>query len=369
MVGRLENIFQNKAKRLYWQRIPPDRVAEAYNEEPIARDQAYFLVTMREMYIAHTRILWRKFYPMLHGFVSYGGKEEHIVVGPGQLREFGEFNLDRVVTFNYRLAGPIAYKGGDVTVLVGLYSAPFKDAAGALIDTVSLLANLGGLTLGQAPQIAGVVKGGVEKILELDETRIEIGVRDTFYQGNPFNRGYYLGVNAAQADVPLDRLWLKGGRLLKGNDPVTAKPFEDFDYFVLEIERVTVRDDWAGLPGIAELNEKFRTIMKDSVLSVKEKRQRLAKLWPEFQQALIDSPYLVKPHREKIAFDVQAELKKRLDAMEHGNPFESRAWSESVSRQRPAEEFDFVEVADYLNENDPKQLGEAKAALERGFQP
>lgn len=368
MVGKLESIFQNKAKRLYWQRIRADHIAETYREEPIEKDQAYFLVRMREMYIAHTRILWRKFYPMLHGFVSYGDSEEHIVVGPGQLREFGEANLDRVMTFNYRLAGPLAYKGGDVTVLVGLYSAPLQDATGALIETVSMVANLGGLTLGQAAQIAGVVKSGVEKILDLDDTRIEVGVRDTFYQNNTFTTGYYIGVNAPQSEVPLDRLWLKGGRLLKGFDPVVALPFDDFDYFVLEIERRTVRDDWAGLPGIAELNEKFAAIMKDSGLSVTEKRTRLGDLWQEFQQALIDSPYLVKPHREKIAFDVQSDLKARLDAMEHGNPFESRAWSDPVKKQRPAEKFDFIEVADYLDDRDPVQRALARVALEEPFQ-
>ncbi len=367
MVGKFESIFTNKAKRLFWQRIPKDHIDQEFTEDPIENDKAYFLLTMREMYIAHTRILWRKFYPMLHSFVSYGDKEEHVVVGPAQLRGFGESNLDKVMTFNYRLAGPIAYKGGDVTILVGLYSAPFQDVTGALIDTISTIANLGGIALGAAPQIASVVKGGIEKILELNETRIEIGVRDTFYQGNPFTKGYYVGMGEASKEIPIDKLWLKKGRLVKGDDPISAKPFEDFDYFIVEIASDTKRDDWAGLPGIYELNEKFKAIMRDNHLDAKEKRSRLGELWPEFQQALIDSPFLIKPHREKIAFDVQSYLNERLEAIETGNPFESRAWPDSENKQRPPEDFDFIEVSDYLDEKDPDQQARAKAALEKDF--
>lgn len=360
---KLKNIFQNKAKHLHWERFPQDKVAEGFKEEAIEQDQAYFLIRMREMYIAHTRILWRKFYPMLHGYVSYGDKEEHVVVGPGQLRGFGESNLDRIMTFNYRLAGPIAYKGGDVTLLVGLYSVPAQDASEALINTIGMVAGLSGISLGQVNEIAGIVKDGVEKILDLNNTSINVGVCDTFFQNNPFNTGYYIAINAPKEKIQMNSLWLKDGRLLKGDDPIQAKPYDDFDYFVLEIEKKKDHENWIAIPGIMKINEKIASIMRDTILTVEEKRKRLTAIWPEFIQILVESPQLIKPHREKIAGDVLSDLLERLKAMEIGSPFESRAWGDDETKERPAEEFDFTYVPDYFNIDDETDLQKAATAL------
>ena len=52
--------------------------------------------------------------------------------GPGQLKELGTANLDRLVGLAYRLAGPMVYAGDDLDVLVGLYAVPAQDAAKVL---------------------------------------------------------------------------------------------------------------------------------------------------------------------------------------------------------------------------------------------
>src|SRR2546423_47865 len=100
-------------------------------------DEAYFVVRMKEMFLGRIRLLWRKYYPVLHGFTEYAGVEEHAIAGPGQLQDLGNLNLDHVITLNYRLTGPTPYKGGDISLLVGLYSVPGQDAAKALISTVT----------------------------------------------------------------------------------------------------------------------------------------------------------------------------------------------------------------------------------------
>lgn len=233
----LKDIFVSKAKHLSWQRLPAAQVAEGYTETSIKNDEAYFIVRLKEMYLRNIRILWRKFYPMLHSYVQLGSVESHNVAGPGQLRELGEANLERIVNLNTRLTELIAYKGGDVDFLVGLYSVPGQDAARVLIDTLSTVANLGGLALGQSVAIANTIKTGVESIVGLNEARLELGVRDSFFPTNPFSSGYYLAVNAEEADVDIKKLWLSKGRLVKGPDPLRANPYEDHDYMVLEIER------------------------------------------------------------------------------------------------------------------------------------
>jgi hypothetical protein len=356
------DIFGSKAQKLCWKRLRPEQIEPRGRETVIDADKAYFFVRLKEMYISETRKLWRKMFPLVHGFVAYSGKEEHAVAGPGQLKELGEANLDRIITLNYPLAGPIAYKGGDLNLLVGLYSVPGEDATRILIDMVGQVASLGGLALGPYPQIATAIKTGVENLVGINSARLELGVRDTFYPKNLLREGYYVGINAPEAEIPFGLLWLRDGRLVKGADPIAGRPYEDYDYFVLEIERRDRRVDWPGLPGMAAMQEKFAAVMRDT-LAVPEKRQRLAALWPEFQQLLADSAFLVGPDREQIANDVSLELKKRLEALETGNPFETRAWGDSHPVRREPGIFDFLDVPEYLNRANPKEVGAALLAL------
>lgn len=359
----IRDLFQSKAQHLFWKRLDPAQVVDVASGEAIEKDEAYFVVRMKEMYLVAARRLWRRFYPMLHGYVEYGGAETHAVAGPGQLRELSETNLDRVVNLNYRLTGPTAYHGGDVSLLVGLYSVPGQEAVKALVDTVSTVASLGGIALGPSVEIVNVVKAGVENIVGLNEARLELGIRDTFYQNNPLQSGYYVGINAPITQVIFDQLWLKEGRLVKGVDPIVGQPYEDHDYMVLEIERRTSRDDWPGLPGLVEFQEKFGAIMRDGGLSVAQKRERLGALWPQFTQALNDSTYLTRPDREQIAASVAGDLNRRLQALESGNPFESRSWKDETTTSRSPAEFDFLDVPDYVDHRDPDSVRAAKAVL------
>jgi hypothetical protein len=109
-------------------------------------------VRLKEMFLRTSRRLWRKFYPMLHAFTRHGAVEEHTVVGPGQLRELGDTNLDRLVNLNQRVAGPIPFSGEDVSLVVGLYAIPGADASKALIDTVGNVAQLAGTSWAWRPR-------------------------------------------------------------------------------------------------------------------------------------------------------------------------------------------------------------------------
>jgi hypothetical protein len=352
----LRDFFVKKGERLFWKRLPAQQVYDGYEEEPIENDQAYFVLRVKEMYLQHTRVLWRKFYPMLHGSVKYGNREDLSVTGPGQLKELGDSNLDRVINLNHRIAGPIPYKGDDVTVVVGLYAVPGQDATKALIDTVGKLAALGGVALGQALEVTNVVKSGVEGILGMDQTSLSLGVEDTFYKGNPFRSGLYVGISAPSSQVNLNELWLRDGQLIKGKDPIVGKPYVDYDYMIFEVERRPSRTDWPGLPDIADFNEQFAAVMRDTSLDVEHKQAKLKDLWPQFTQVVADSPYLISADRAQIEVSVSTSLKERLDAMKNKNPFETKAWGDDVVRSKPPTEFDFVDVPDYLDLKDSSDV-------------
>lgn len=355
---RFGEVFQSKAKQLSWERLKDDARGAA-----IEKNKAYFVIRLKEMYVAISRKLWRKYYPMLHSYVEHGVSQENAIAGPGQLRELGESHLDRIVNLNHRLAGPTPYTGEDVSMLVGLYSVPGQDAAKALIETVSTFAALGGVAASPSIEIANAVKSGVDKIIGLNDSKLQLGIRDTFNAGQPLTAGVHVGMSAAIGTVDFSKLQLRGGRLHIGDDPISAKPYQAHDYMVIEVERWDTRDDWPGLPGISEFEERFGAIMADMGLAVSDKRKRLEELWPAFQQALASSKLLTTPDRENIADSVSQDLNTRLDKIGGEKLFETKNWGGEVTGSAPPEQFDFLDIPQYTNRKDPESLRRAAHAL------
>jgi hypothetical protein len=341
------DVFRSKGAQLFWHRLADDHVTEAASGASIDNGRAYFVLRLTEMYLGTSRTLWRKAYPLVHGLTSYNGREEHNVAGPGQLQEIGGGNFDRLIVLNSRLAGPTPFKGGDLSLLVGLWSVAGDDAAKALVTTVGAVSGLIGAAGPPIAQIVDVVKSSVENILNLDQTVLRLGVNDTFYSDNPLRAGFYIGIGAPAAKVDVSRLWLRAGHLVAGNDPIVATPYTEHDYFVVQVERREVRDDWPALPAIREFNDQFSAAMGADE-PVATKRQRLATLWPGFIEALTTSEHLTAAHATKIKNDVTADLNARLHALEHGNPFETRAWGTNITQEKQPSQFDLADVPDYV---------------------
>jgi hypothetical protein len=337
-------VFRAKGKQLFWQRLEDTHVVGRPTGEPIEADAAYAVVRLAEMYLGTTRVLWRKRSPLLHAWVKSGTDEEqYTVAGPGQLQDLAERNLDRVLVLNYRLAGPIPYKGSDLSLLTGLYAVPREDGAAALVGTVGALAGLVSAGAATGTEIAKVVKSGVDSILGLGETRLLLGVDDTFSASNPLQSGFVVGIGAPATEVDFSQLWLDGGRLKVGATAGLAEPYQRHDYFVIGLERLERRADWSGLPGLHSYEAMFTGILA----SGKDKDGLLADLkvaWPTFREALVTSPHLTRHDAEEIAKDVGVDLLKRVEAIVSKNPFETRSFSDGSIEQLEPREVDFARV-------------------------
>jgi hypothetical protein len=318
------------------------------------------------MYLGTTRTLWRKFSPLVHAFTTYDADnhEEHNVAGPGQLQELGEANLDRVMVFNTRIGGPRPYRGGDVSLLAGLYSVPREDAAAALVSTIGALAGLAGPGAALVPEVAALVKTGVDNILGLGSTKLRLGISDTFAGVNPIRTGYHVGVGAATTEVPRDRLWIRDGRLVTGPNPRAGTPYGGHDYFVVHVEAPDRRADWPGLPGLLGFEARFSAVLADSQRDDAAKRSEMGAIWGSFSEALTTSPHLTRYDAGQIANDVQTDLKKRLDALGSGNPFETRAFGSDRVEERPPERLDFGDIPQY---GDARPETGEKAIASLGF--
>lgn len=364
-LARIGQIFQASGDHLVWTRLADDRALNVISGQyqpsgqagtPIESEEAYFTVRLTEMFLGRSRTLWRKFYPVVHAFCSYADAEQHAVAGPGQLQTVTDAGLDRVVTLNFRLAGPTPFRGGDVSVVTGLYSVPGDDAAKALVETVGAIAGLAVLQAtpaAQVAQITQVIKNGIDSIFQLNTTKLRLGVNDTMIGSQPLRAGYYVGVGASAADVDLSRLWLVDGHLVEGKDPIAGRQFTGSDYMVIQLERTERLPNWPALPGMTEQQQRFNTVLGDDLSSPADKGERLNKLWPVFTEALRTSPYLTRADAKAIANDVLADLQARLAAQRSGNPFETKSWGSDTFAAGSASAMDFAEVPESGRTTDP----------------
>src|SRR5262245_3561579 len=178
---------------------------------------------------------------------------------------------------------------------------------------------------------------------------------------HPRRRSLLRGPDAAS--VNMKQLWLKDGRLFTGEDPVSAAPFEQADYFVLALERVDTYADWPALPGMADVQRRIAGAM--SCRSVDEQRARVREVWPDFQQLIDESPYLVRPDRLRIAGNVLADLKARLA---RNDPFAPGTEVRSFGDEADAA-FDLAEIPEEIALEDAGSRALAERALARGADP
>jgi hypothetical protein len=320
------NLFESKAKQLFWAPIDPSHLSGVPAPQAIPTGQAYFTIRLCEMYLAFARKLWTQIYPMVHCLTQFGAASDHAVVSPTQFAPLGEVNLDRLVNVDMLLSGPHPYNGGDVELIVGLYAVPGSDSATALIDVVGSFAALNPGVVAATIAFATLIENAVVSILQLNKVTLHLGVRDTFHEGsNPLASGYFAGIAADSSEVDPTQLWVVQDRLRKGPDAASSAEYTDHDYMLISIERTDTRDEWTQLPELQESQAKISNVIADTVFTVVEKQDRLAALWPVFVQALTDSPSLTDPDRQSIATEVAADLLNRLKLQEEGNPFLRKA--------------------------------------------
>jgi hypothetical protein len=346
----LLSLFRTEGEHLFWDRVPDDRIAGGGTGAHLEPNRSYVVVRLVEMYLGTTRLLWRKFSPLVHGFTSYDAdkSEEHTVAGPGQLQELGDANLDRVMVFNTRLAGPRPYRGGDVTLLAGLYSVPREDAATALVTTIGAIAGLAGPGAAAIPQVAEVLKKGVDSVLGLGDTKLRLGVSDTFVATDGRVRtGYHVGIGAPRNEVPTAELFVNNGRLVRGPSATAGTEYRGLDYFLIRIEAPDRRVDWPGLPGLGQFEERFSRVLADSQLSEADRTSALGEIWREFTETLATSPYLTRYDAGQIANDVLNDLKNRKAALAGNNPFETKSFGSDKVEQKRADQVDFAAIPSY----------------------
>ena len=356
LLDLLERILHEPNRQMAWGRIPSAHVIGSKEPPSFVANDDYVVVRLGSMFLKNSRELWLKLSPLAHANVTLNGRtaprSEAAVIGPAQFGELATASADRSVVLNQRLAGPAVWRGGDLSIAVGLFAVPKDHAAVALLDTLGKLSALAIPGLAPGLEIAGIVKSGVEGLIGLQGTRPVLGVKDAFADagagaaGTPAGPCVLAGVAAPLAQIDFDRLWVREGRLFEGSSAAALKPFEAHDHLLVSVEKGAARQDWRGLSRLTPHEAAFDAILREAGLIRPQAEQRLSDGFAAFDADLSSEDDLTNPDKDRIRGEVAAELRRRVDR-KYGSLFttETRSVGGIVRTTNP-DGFDFLDVGD-----------------------
>jgi len=305
-MGFFRDIFKTRSKDWYYGKLNDNQVP---NEQPsaiIKPNEFYINIWLRSLRIVDVRKGLNSFYPVVHSFVSlpYLGKKEpvefNMVTTPTKLQSLDAKRVDRVVTLNKRMLGPIPYRGGDLELEVGLFSIKAADLAGPYLNLMEDISTKAGVSfINQALQFAEPLKTGINLLTGgSDDTILEVGLSST-YSGNILQSGYYTVIRAEKNKLyPQDlRVDPNDYKLL-----YNGKKVEDYPYIVFEITTSEQKADWWAIPRISETyNSLVKSIEEGKVSETEEN-------FMAFKRAVQISSELLPKDRTSIIAQIQKDI-------------------------------------------------------------
>jgi hypothetical protein len=275
-----------------------------------------------EMFLVHDRRLYTTRYPGLYAFSRFLGhaefREATAFAGPRELQGL-KVDMRRVIGQNYRILGPLPYRGDEVEVSIGLLSLQGEDLAERMLNVLSRLASITGAGQLSIPAaVAQPIKGAVDDLLGLSQTELCIGIHDRFalQSQSPNSRlapGHLLVANTPDGTLKPSEAWIREGQLFVGPSLEQARPPKDFDYFLLSLERLDQRQDWSSLELVAPRIKNLSELLAKST-----SENDLRTEFTLFKGAVLSSPDLIHKDCARIILGMKERIKETLELRRSG---------------------------------------------------
>jgi hypothetical protein len=284
---------------------------------PLEPDRHYFQVRVNEMFLSHARQWYAQYDPLVFvGSEFIYDKAETavpVMVGPSLLERFGKKrDLPGGTVFeDTRVAGLHPYRGGRLAVTVMLYRVQRVNYARELLKVVD--STVGALdfstAVGAYTKVAGAVLDGVDALLGLGSAQAVVGYRREMDPdaGDAMAGGYFALIDAPEADVDIDRLFVRKGRLVEGDALDTAQPFRSADYILYSLSSTATRSDERMLSFYPQWQRTLQEAALPSDQGWTSAKSNMLALY----QSMVLSPDLTSTHAEALTTQYQGDLKEK----------------------------------------------------------
>jgi len=276
------------------------------------------------MFLAHDRKLYQRRYPTLHAFAHFLSEGEYgeagYIAGPQELQGLAT-DLHQIVSRNYRLLGPIVYRGEDIEILLGLLAVESGDFGASFLNLLSVVSKIAGMGFASAGlALANPLKEIMDSLLNLRQTELCIGLYDRFTLATSKQSvsglvpGYRVVATIPQGTVEPDTLWIRDGQLLVGPTSNQASPPRGYDYFVFTLERLECRPDWSTLPNLSPRLKAFHSELASPSYSEEDIRIE----FELFKGAVLASPDLIHTDRVRIIHGIKQRVQEAMELRSEG---------------------------------------------------
>lgn len=264
-------------------------------EQELVADTHYVRLMLRAARIVDVRRWTTKYTPVVHGrfrFVERRSGEQEVlsVVAPNKVFEtLDATHGERLIVLDQTLLGPLPYRGG-LEVDVGLFSLGSADLAQPYLDLLGDLSKAAGVAfMSQITPFLAPLRRGAALLFDQERAQLEIG----FSRGEAsWQAGTYVAARVAKDTLKNGgyRLDPQDYRLLDGQGRPAA-----FPYFVLTLEALRERADYARIPDVRDGWEAVRSVAAEG-RPAEEVRQRFA----EFRRRVWLCADLLAADRKRI---------------------------------------------------------------------
>lgn len=308
-MGWWTNIWKQNAEHWTYAPLNPNLVPNQVTHDEIQAEKAYISIFLRSMRVVNVRKGLSKFYGAVHSYISLSHLSQttpvqfHHLTTPSYLKDVDAAHIDRVITVNQRLLGPIPYRGGDVEVELGLFSIKSVDLAGPFLSVLEDLAKAAGVSFVNVarPFVSPLLQGLNLLVGAQGNAILEVGLDRAF---DRVQTGYFLIMRA-----PVDTISIANLKVHE-NDyrlvDTTGRALDDSPYMVISIEASQQRDDWFMIPELAATYRDLQSDFERGRVQVFKESQLV------FNRTARTCPDLLKDDAERIVKLVDDEVKKNF---------------------------------------------------------
>jgi hypothetical protein len=299
-------LFSSQAKDFIFHRFGDDQVPAETKSEEVAANERYIELVSEFAWIPKLRKGFTRFHKATYSEVSLPTLDANAVFQtlstPKALQQMSPDDLSRVIQLRHRLFGPVPYRGGDLSLQLGVYAIKEKDLAQPFLELVSTFADLGTASfLSTAKSFATPITNAVNALTGAsDDVSLEIGINQLLTSSTGTVRtGYYLVIGAERKDIDPSKLKLDPSKnsLLDaaGND------IKKFPYIVFRLTSTDKHATWFQIP---EIKESYQAIRR----AIGQDRAKAELLVKAFRPLAMVSNDLLMPDGERLAGLVQKEF-------------------------------------------------------------
>lgn len=281
------------------------------SRQKILRNQDYFAVHVRELFIANTGRLWAEYEPMVFAATEYIYDNVKIVVpfvvGPSLINQPKGKIPEGLLIHDTQVAGWAPFRGGKVSLTMILYRVKRTDHAQKLLSVIEGVSGAVdfGVAVAGFTKIAAPILDGMNGLLDLGDAEAVLGQRIEF--DSEADEGFPTGDVAlvASDDYPRDghEFGIAEKRLTYGAKGRSFAPFRECDFLLYNISSSKERHDDAKLPFAAIKRDAMDAALRGEPEDWERARAQLLTLY----RTMALSPDLVQHHVDSLFGSYQAE--------------------------------------------------------------